>query len=67
MGVRGQGVTPTYISVILIFFQFLEDISPFVGPLIPLFRTSGDISSGFQSQSGQPYFHLVEAYVLHLP
>ena len=31
-------------------------------PLIPLFWTSGDIS-GFQSQSGQPYSHLVEACV----
>ena len=27
-------------------------MSPFVGPLIPLFWTSGDVSSGFQSQSG---------------
>ena len=26
-----------------------------LGPLIPLFWTSGYISSGFQSQSGQPY------------
>ena len=25
---------------------------PFYGPLIPLFWTSGDVSSGFQSQSG---------------
>ena len=39
----------------------------FVGPLIPLFWTSGDISFGCQSQSGQPYSHLVEAYVLHIP
>ena len=38
-----------------------------VGPLIPPFWTSGDISSGFQSQSGQSYSHLVEAYVLHIP
>ena len=30
----------------------------FVGPLIPLFWTSGDISSGFQSQSG---FCLIQA------
>ena len=29
----------------------------FVGPLIPLFWTSGDVSSGFQSQSGQPFSH----------
>ena len=35
----------------------------FVGPLIPLFRTSGDFSYGFQSQSGQLYSHCVEAYV----
>ena len=33
-------------------------MSPFMGPLIPLFWTSGDISSGFQSQSGQPYSSL---------
>ena len=39
----------------------------FMGPLIPLFRTSGDVSSGFQSQTGQPYSHLVEVYVLHVP
>ena len=34
------------------FLKFLKDMSPFVGPLIPLFWTSGDIYSGFQSQSG---------------
>ena len=39
----------------------------FVEPLIPLFWTSGDVSSGFQSQSGQPYSHMAEAYVLHIP
>ena len=38
----------------------------FVGPLIPLFWTSGDVFSGFQSQSGQPYLHLMEAYMLHV-
>ena len=38
----------------------------FVEPLITLFWTSGDVSSGFQSQSGQPYSCLVEAYVLHV-
>ena len=40
-------------------------MSPFLGPLIPLFWTSGDVSSGFQSQSGQPYTHLVDAYVMY--
>ena len=35
------------------FFQsFLVDTCPFLGPLVPLFWISGDISSGFQSQSG---------------
>ena len=28
---------------------------------------SGNISSGFQRHSGQPYSYLVEAYVLHVP
>ena len=37
-----------------------------MGPLISLFLTSSDVSSGFQSQSGQPYSRLAEAYVLHV-
>ena len=36
----------------VMFKNFLLDTCPFVGPLIPLFWTSGDVSSGFQSQSG---------------
>ena len=48
------------------FKKKLEDISFFVGPLISLLWTSGYISR-FPSQSGQPYLHLVEAYVLHIP
>ena len=28
------------------------DTCPFLGPLVPLFWISGDVSSGFQSQSG---------------
>ena len=32
---------------------------------MPLFWTFGDVSSGFQSQSGQPYLHFAEAYMLH--
>ena len=36
-----------------------------MGPLIPPFWTSGDVSSGFQSQSGQPYLHLSEAYMMY--
>ena len=38
-----------------------------MGPLIPLFLTSGDVSSGFQNQSQQPYLHLAEAYVMYVP
>ena len=34
------------------FLKFLADTCPFLGPLVPLFWISGDISSGFQSQSG---------------
>ena len=38
-------------------FIFLADNCPFVGPLVPQFLISGDISSGFQSQTGLPYSH----------
>ena len=41
-------------------------MSVFWGPLILLFWTSGDVCSGFQNQSGQPYSHLAEAYVMYL-
>ena len=37
--------------------KFLADTCPFLGPLLPLFWISGDVSSGFQSQSGLPYSH----------
>ena len=39
---------------------------PFKGPLIPLFWTSDNVSYGFQSQSGQPYLHLVETYMMYI-
>ena len=32
-------------------------MSLFLGPLVPLFWISGDVSAGFQSQSGLPYSH----------
>ena len=35
--------------------------------LIPLFWTSGDVYSQFQSQSGQPYSCLAVTYMLHVP
>ena len=51
----------------IFFLKFLLGTCPFLGPLIPLFRTSGDISSGFQSQSGQPYSNFAEAYMIYIP
>ena len=40
-----------------------------MGPLIPLFWTSGDGSSGFEIQIGQPYSNLVDIHLLrcHFP
>ena len=38
-----------------------------MGPLISLFWTSGDVSYEFKSQNGQPYSHLAEAYMFHVP
>ena len=38
--------------------KFLADMCPILGPLVPLFWIFGDISSGFQSQSGFCLVHL---------
>ena len=35
------------------------------GPLVPLFWISGDVSSGFQSQSGLPYSHCRGEHNVH--
>ena len=43
-----KGVSKTF----FFFLKFLADTCPFLGPLVPLFWISGDVSSGFQSQSG---------------
>ena len=48
------------VTTFFFFKKFWMDPCSFLGPLISLFRTSGDVSSGFQRQSGQPYSHLVE-------
>ena len=40
---------------------------PFLGPLVPLFWISGDVSSGFQSQSGFCLIRIVEANVMYIP
>ena len=49
-----------------IFFKILEDINPFCKATDTPCWTCADSSSGFQSQSEQPYSHLVEVYVLHI-
>ena len=53
--------------VCLFLKKFLVDICPFMGPLILLFWTSADVSCGFKNQSGQPYSHLAEVYVMYIP
>ena len=49
----------SFFFIFLFFKIFLADTytCPILGPLIPLFWISGDVSSGFQSQSGLPYSH----------
>ena len=44
----------TFIILFFFFLIFLSDTftCPILGPLVPLFWISGDVSSGFQSQSG---------------
>ena len=57
----------TTVLIDKVFKKNLVDTCPILGPLIPLFWTSGDVSSGFQSQGGQPYSHLAVAYVIDVP
>ena len=38
---------------------------PILGPLVPLFWMSSDVSSGFQSQSGLPYSHCGGKHNVH--
>ena len=46
-----------------LFLNFWRTWVLFVGSLIPLFWTSGDVSSGFQSQSG---FYLIHTWRRHM-
>ena len=49
------------------FLKFLADTCPFLGPLVPLFWISGDISFGIQSQSGFCFIHFfAEANVMYI-
>ena len=51
----------------IFFLKFLADTCPVLGPLVPLFWISGDVSSGFQSQSGLPYSHCGGKRNVHSP
>ena len=55
------------IKYIYFFFLNLADTCPFLGPLVPLFWISGDVSSGFQSQSGFCLIRIAEANVMYIP
>ena len=51
------------------FFKlFLSDTftCPILGPLVPLFWISGNVSSGFQSQSGFCLIRIAEANVMYI-
>ena len=52
--------------VFIVFFLSDTFTCPNLGPLVPLFRISGDVSSGFQSQSGFCIIRIAEAFILHL-
>ena len=39
----------------------------YLGPLVPLFWISGDVASGFQSQSGFCLIPIAEANVTYIP
>ena len=41
--------------------NFFENLSLFMEPLIPLFWTSSDVSSTFQSHSGSPHLYTLSA------
>ena len=58
-----------YIVINLYFLKkFLADTCPFLGPLVPPFWISGDVSSGFQSQSGFCLIHVfAEVNVMYIP
>ena len=45
----------------------VSSYSFFFFKLIPLFGTSGHVSPWVPSQSGPPYLHLTEVYMLHIP
>ena len=40
---------------------------PFLGPLVPLFWISGELPSGFQSQSGFCLIRIAETNAMYIP
>ena len=50
-----------------VFFVRTHSTCPILGPLVPLFWISGDVSSGFQSQSGFCLIRIAEANVMYIP
>ena len=50
--IKKMAATGSPLYFFFFFLKFLADTCPFLGPLVPLFWISGDVSSGFQSQSG---------------
>ena len=59
----------TALQTFFFFFKvFLSDTftCPILGPLVPLFWISGDVSSGFRSQSGFCLIRIAEANVMYI-
>ena len=56
-------------SFVSFFKVFLLDTCtyPILGPLVPLFWISDDVSSGFQSQSGFSLIRMAEASIMYIP
>ena len=57
-----------FLEFIYLFKVFLSDTftCPILGPLVPLFWISGDISSGFQIQSGFCLIRTAEVNVMYI-
>ena len=61
IGLIANCVFPYICSFLLyfLFLNFLEDMSPFCGPLIPLFWTSGDVFPGASGHAWEVFILLV--------
>ena len=65
MGCSASATKSFFFKVIL-----TDTTCPILGPLVPLFWISGDVFSGFQSQSGFYLIHLIhigEVNVMYIP